>query len=53
MKHEAGIHRVQRVPDTIKADKVQTSAAAVLVLPRMGEAQVQLDMRDVAVEVMR
>ena len=54
LRHEAGVHRVQRVPATIKADKIQTSAAAVLVLPEAeGADAVALDPKDLEVTTMR
>lgn len=44
---------MQRVPTTIRENKIQTSAAAVLVLPEARDAQVVLDPKDLSVEVMR
>ncbi|KAG7888548.1 hypothetical protein KL936_003760 [Ogataea polymorpha] len=35
MRHEAGVHRVQRVPETENKGRVHTSAAAVIVLPKI------------------
>src|SRR5437764_14693534 len=43
LKHEAGVHRVQRVPDTESQGRVHTSAAGVLVLPEAAGFDVQLD----------
>lgn len=37
LKHEAGVHRVQRVPKTEKAGRVHTSTITVSVLPQPGE----------------
>jgi peptide chain release factor 1 len=51
LKHEAGVHRVQRVPDTESQGRVHTSAAGVLVMPEAEEFDVQLDPRDLKIDV--
>ena len=53
MKHEGGVHRVQRVPVTESQGRVHTSSAAVTVLPEADEVDVQLDMNDLRVDVYR
>jgi peptide chain release factor 1 len=50
LKFEAGVHRVQRVPQTETQGRVHTSAATVMVLPEAEEFDVQLDMNDVRVD---
>jgi len=50
MKFEAGVHRVQRVPQTETQGRVHTSAATVMVLPEAEEFDVQLDMTEVRIE---
>jgi peptide chain release factor 1 len=50
MKFEAGVHRVQRVPQTETQGRVHTSAATVIVLPEAEEFDVELDMNDVRIE---
>jgi peptide chain release factor 1 len=50
MKFEAGVHRVQRVPQTETQGRVHTSAATVMVLPEAEEFDVELDMSDVRIE---
>ena len=50
MKFEAGVHRVQRVPQTETQGRVHTSAATVIVLPEAEEFDVELDMQDVRIE---
>lgn len=50
MKFEAGVHRVQRVPQTETQGRVHTSAATVMVLPEAEEFDVQIDMNDVRVD---
>ncbi|MDR0193826.1 MAG: PCRF domain-containing protein, partial [Myroides sp.] len=47
LKYEAGVHRVQRVPQTETQGRVHTSAATVMVLPEAEEFDVQIDMNDV------
>jgi len=50
LKYEAGVHRVQRVPQTETQGRVHTSAATVMVLPEAEEFDVELDMNEVRVE---
>lgn len=50
LKFEAGVHRVQRVPQTETQGRVHTSAATVMVLPEADEFDVQLDMTEVRIE---
>lgn len=50
LKFEAGVHRVQRVPQTETQGRVHTSAATVIVLPEAEEFDVELDMADVRIE---
>jgi len=50
MKFEAGVHRVQRVPQTETQGRVHTSAASVIVLPEAEEFDVELDMAEVRIE---
>ena len=50
LKFEAGVHRVQRVPQTETQGRVHTSAATVIVLPEAEEFDVELDMQDVRIE---
>jgi peptide chain release factor 1 len=53
MKHEGGIHRVQRVPVTESQGRVHTSAATVMVLPEADEVEVTIDPADLRVDVFR
>lgn len=50
MKFEAGVHRVQRVPQTETQGRVHTSAASVIVLPEAEEFDVELDMKEIRIE---
>lgn len=51
LKFEAGVHRVQRVPETETQGRVHTSAATVAVLPEMEEVDVEIDMNEVRKDV--
>ena len=53
MKHEAGPHRVQRVPVTESQGRVHTSSAAVNVLPEADEVEVEVDPNDLRIDVYR
>ena len=53
MKHEAGPHRVQRVPVTESQGRIHTSAATVSVLPEADEVDVQISDADLKVDVYR
>lgn len=46
LRHESGVHRVQRVPETEKRGRIHTSTATVAVLPQVKEQDVQIDGRD-------
>ena len=50
LKFEAGVHRVQRVPQTETQGRVHTSAATVMVLPEAEEFDIELDMNEVRIE---
>ena len=53
LKHEAGPHRVQRVPATESQGRVHTSAATVTVLPEAEEIDVTIDPNDLEIDVYR
>ena len=53
MKYEGGPHRVQRVPVTESQGRVHTSSATVSVLPEAEEVEVQIDEKDLQVDVYR
>src|SRR2546422_1822973 len=52
-KHEAGTHRVQRVPETESQGRIHTSTATVAVLPEAEEVEVHVDPTDLQVDVYR
>jgi len=52
-KYEAGVHRVQRVPQTESQGRIHTSTATVAVLPEVEEVEVQIDPNELQVDVYR
>ena len=50
LKFEAGVHRVQRVPQTETQGRVHTSAATVMVIPEAEDFDVQIDPKDVRID---
>ncbi len=53
LKHEAGPHRVQRVPVTESQGRVHTSAATVAVLPEAEEVDIRIDPNELEIDVYR
>jgi peptide chain release factor 1 len=53
LKFESGVHRVQRVPATERGGRIHTSAATVAVLPEAEEVDVQIDDKDLRIDVYR
>ena len=53
LKFESGVHRVQRVPATESGGRIHTSAATVAVLPEAEEVDVQIDEKDLRIDVYR
>ena len=53
LKYESGVHRVQRVPVTESSGRIHTSAATVAVLPEASEVDVEIDDKDLRVDVFR
>jgi peptide chain release factor 1 len=50
LKHESGVHRVQRVPTTEASGRIHTSTATVAVLPEAEEVDVQIDAKDLRID---
>jgi peptide chain release factor 1 len=50
LKHESGVHRVQRVPVTEASGRIHTSTATVAVLPEAEEVDIQIDAKDLRVD---
>jgi peptide chain release factor 1 len=53
LKFESGVHRVQRVPETEGSGRIHTSAATVAVLPEAEEVDIQIDDKDLRIDVFR
>lgn len=53
LKFESGVHRVQRVPETETQGRIHTSAATVAVLPEAEEVDVDIDDKDLRIDVFR
>jgi len=53
LKFESGVHRVQRVPATESGGRIHTSAATVAVLPEAEDVDVQIDEKDLRIDVFR
>jgi peptide chain release factor 1 len=53
MKFESGVHRVQRVPDTEASGRIHTSAATVAVLPEVEDVDIDVQEKDLRVDVYR
>ena len=53
LKFERGVHRVQRVPVTESAGRIHTSTVTVAVMPEAEEVDVQIDQKDLRVDVFR
>jgi peptide chain release factor 1 len=53
LKFESGVHRVQRVPVTESGGRIHTSAATVAVLPEAEEVDVQIDDKDLRIDIYR
>ena len=51
MKHESGVHRVQRVPETESQGRIHTSTATVAVLPEVDEVEVDIDWSEVRTDI--
>lgn len=53
LKHESGVHRVQRVPETEAQGRIHTSTATVAVLPEAEEVDVEIRSDDIQIDVFR
>ena len=53
MKYESGVHRVQRVPITESNGKIQSSTCTVAVLPEAEDVELQIDPKDLRIDVYR
>lgn len=46
LKHESGVHRVQRIPTTERHGRIHTSTATVAVLPEIKDIEIKIDPKD-------
>ena len=53
LKYESGVHRVQRVPETESQGRIQTSTCSVAVMPEAEDVEVEIDEKDIRIDVMR
>jgi len=53
LKYESGVHRVQRVPETESGGRIHTSTATVAIMPEAEDVDVQIDEKDIRIDVMR
>lgn len=53
LKYESGVHRVQRVPATETQGRIHTSTATVAVMPEVEDVEINIDAKDLKIDVMR
>ncbi len=53
LKFEGGVHRVQRIPQTEKMGRIHTSTSTVAVLPAAQEAEINIEPKDIRIDVFR
>jgi len=53
LKHESGVHRVQRVPKTETQGRIHTSTVTVAVLPEAEDIEINIDVNDLRIDVFR
>lgn len=53
LKYESGVHRVQRVPETESGGRIHTSTITVAVMPEAEEVDIEIDEKDIRIDVMR
>ena len=53
LKYESGVHRVQRVPETESGGRIRTSTITVAVMPEAEDVDVEIDEKDIRIDVMR
>ena len=51
LKHESGVHRVQRVPSTESSGRIHTSTATVAVLPEVDEVEINIKPEDLRIDI--
>lgn len=53
LRHESGVHRVQRIPETEKTGRIHTSTVSVAVLPKAREVDIEIRPQDISLEFSR
>ena len=53
LKFESGVHRVQRVPATEAQGRIHTSTATVAMMPEVEDVEIEIDAKDLKIDVMR
>ena len=53
LKYESGVHRVQRVPDTESSGRIHTPTATVAVLPEVDDVEIEINEKDLKIDVFR
>ena len=53
LMYESGVHRVQRVPDTESSGRIHTSTATVAVLPEVDDVEIEINEKDLKIDVFR
>lgn len=53
LRHESGVHRVQRVPKTERSGRIHTSTVTVAILPKVLPTELQLDPKNLKIETFR
>lgn len=53
LKHEGGVHRVQRIPKTEKSGRIHTSTVSVAILPKAKKAEIKIESKDLKIDYYR
>ncbi|WP_024789799.1 peptide chain release factor 1 [Lebetimonas sp. JH292] len=53
LKYEGGTHRVQRIPETESQGRIHTSAVTVAIMPEIDDVDLEIDQKDLRIDVMR
>ncbi|MBU2025604.1 MAG: peptide chain release factor 1 [Patescibacteria group bacterium] len=53
LKHESGVHRVQRIPETEKSGRIHTSTATVVILPKIEEKELEIKPEEIKIDTFR
>lgn len=53
LKNEAGVHRIQRIPETEKGGRIHTSTASVAILKPVSESEIKIEPKDLKIDTFR